>query len=135
MQLDDDRIWQIIVERNREIQHLETEMEQLSEISADLALMVQTQGEDIETAAENVVTAEITVTEATQHIENATIYHRKISRVFIGGLITAASVTVGGGLLTLLSPVVGVVTIGCGVVTGVIFIAAYAKKNNQKINF
>jgi len=121
----DDRI---IHERNEEIRKLALEMEQLCEISADLALLIQTQGEDLDVAEEHVEVSEINVHEAAEHIHTAEKISRKISRKVIGAIITSAGVVIGGGVLAIFSPVIGVVTAGCGLAAGITFTALALKK-------
>lgn len=121
----------IVEERNEEIKSIELEMELLAEITTDLSLMINTQGYDLDFAAQHVDIAEINVHEAVQHIEVAEKYHRKVSKKLVGMIITSAGVVVGGGVLTILSPVAGIITAGCGLAAGVTF-TAMAIKNFRK---
>lgn len=116
---------QIINERNRDIQLLQSELEQLYEIQCDLGLMVHTQGETIDLIEQHVETSEINVNEGVKHLEKAETYQKSSRRkqLLLGGILTATGATIGGGLLIMLSPIAGAVTIGVGVVTGVSCIA------------
>ena len=112
----------IIQERNGEIKQLETDLKLIAEIQQDLASLVTSQGEVIDITAKNVENTEVAVTESTKHIKQATSTQKSTNKLFIGGLLTAASVTVGGGLLTIASPLAGALIAGGGVVSGVVMV-------------
>jgi hypothetical protein len=117
-----------IHERNKEIKKIEEDMEALAEIQRDLALLVHIQGESIDIAAENVEKTEITVNEATQHIQKASETQKKTNRLFVGGLLTSAGVAVGGGLVAIASPIAGALIAGAGIVSGVIIVVSKVVK-------
>ena len=112
----------IIRERNSDIKKIETDMELLAEIQQDLSVMIHAQGECIDIAVENIETAEIAISDAVKHIEQASEIQKKTNKLFIGGLLTAAGVAVGGGLVAIASPLAGIVIAGGGIVSGVVMI-------------
>lgn len=118
----------IIRDRNGEIKQLENDLELIAEIQQDLALMIHIQGESIDLAAENAEKAEITVNEATKHIEQAATIQKKTNKLFIGGLLTAAGVAVSGGLVAIASPLAGALIAGGGIVSGVVMIVVKVVK-------
>lgn len=118
----------ILKERNNEIIQLETDIELLAEIQKDLALLVDTQGESIEQIAANMENIEITVNEGTENLKKASITHKKTNKLFIGSLLTAAGVAIGGSLVAIASPLAGGIIAGSGIISGVVIIVVKAVK-------
>lgn len=118
----------IIRERNGEIKKIETDLELLAEIQHDLAIMVYAQGESVDIAAEKIENTEITINEATEHLQQAETIQKKTNKLFIGGLLTATGVAIGGGLVAIASPLAGAIIAGGGIVSGVVMIVAKVVK-------
>lgn len=119
---DDEINFKLTEERNTEINQIETDMTLLSEIFTDLSAMIYTQGESIETAVNNVGSAEIHAHEATQNLEKAVITHQTINKKFLGALVTSIGVTATGVGVAFLSIPTGVVLVASGVVIGAVSI-------------
>lgn len=106
--------FEIVKERNQEIQELEQDISNVAEINTSLASMIFEQGEQIDFAAESIETAEINIKEAVRHIEVAHD-HTKNSR---GLIFDACSFVAGTGLGAIgfiSGPFVGVPTLLAGV--------------------
>lgn len=114
----------IIRERNQDMQQIEKDIGLIAEIQRDLAMLVYSQGENLEIAEENVETATINVKEANENLQSAATIQKKTNKLFVGGLLTSVGVAAGGGLIALASPIAGIVIAGCGIVSSVVIIVA-----------
>ena len=96
----------IMHERNHEIQQIEQDLVDLSEISVELAVMVDDQGESIDTAEQHTTEAVESTADGVQNLEQANVFTNKFrSRLIMG---TSVGVAVTGGVLALFaSPIIG----------------------------
>ena len=90
----------IIEERNTAIDHLATDMQQVSELFSDMALLVNEQGENIDNIQINIENSDTNIQKATDQIIKANKYQNKKRRrtcKCICCLITA--ITISGIIL------------------------------------
>ena len=107
----------IIEERNKEMKELEHQLILLAEIHNDLSFLVQQQGEHIQTAEKEIETSVTNTFDASVALENAAGHAANLEKNhwFTLGTTSAATVTIGGGILTLFHPFIGIPTVAAGI--------------------
>jgi t-SNARE complex subunit (syntaxin) len=104
---------EIMTERNRHISEIERDCHSLHDIQTSMATMVDEQGEALDQIEDDIENGAANTSEAVEALEQASAYQNKSSKK--GWLIAGAGVTlVGVGLSVVLSPIVGIVTMGAG---------------------
>jgi len=110
----DDRI---IQERNWEIKSLESDIQDIAEIMFDLSLMVNDQGETLETAIQNIENTEMATYEAVKNLEKTEFYVNKSRKILRSAGIIIGGATVGA-IGFIVGPIVGAATLVSGGVLG-----------------
>lgn len=118
---------QIIEERNAAVRQLERDISDLVDVSNDIACLVNAQGEDLDLAASNTVSAETNMHVATESLHSAVSAVGVARRWIVGVGVTSAVVTVAGAGLAFVSLPVGLATVGIGLV-GVIVAGVSQKR-------
>ena len=118
----------IIEERNAAMKAIADDMSDLEEIMRELSVLVENQREPLIEATENMVHAAEEVQEAVQNLEQAENHTSRSRKWVVGAGVTCAGVVLSGGLLAFISIPVGMVTLGAGLIGGVITIGVATKK-------
>ena len=107
----------IMKERNLEIQNIEKDLLDLSEIMADLSVLISEQGEELDISEIHINEAENSTKEAIQSLSNAEIYVNKSRKILrnLGIILGGAGL---GSIGFLAGPFVGAVTLVSGGVLG-----------------
>lgn len=123
----------IAQERNQDLQKLESDLAQLTEIMQTLAVMVHAQNEAIDQVVAQVEESSLNIEEGVAHLENAAGYSQSTLKTkLVGGAVVCGGVALGGFAIIFLSPIVGLVTAGCGIVGAVACLGfAFSKKKQQ----
>ena len=132
--LSDDEIdHRIVYERNKSIHEISQDVEHISEIMSDLSLLVQEQGEVIDTMEQQVENSVLATTEGTKSLERAALYIKDR-----GIILRDIAIVAAGGILGttgfLLGPIIGVGTIIAGVAGGSAAVAGIHKVEKININ-
>lgn len=128
---DEDVCLQVIEERNTEIRELEQEVLMLGEIFNDIAMLLETQGEQIDFAAKGIENSVIATEEGVINLESAAKYNLKALKKAGIFMATSAAVATGGGIIAVFaSPVLGVITLSAGCVGAAV--SAYTIFRKQK---
>lgn len=104
----------IIEEKNAEIRSLSEDLSNLSEIYQDLSLMIFDQGEEINIVEKKIEIIEEKISEGTESLNKAQNGYKNFLRdgsIIIGTVSLGALGFIGG-------PIIGIVTLFSGVVTG-----------------
>ena len=116
-------------EINQEVRQIEKNIICLNDISRDLALLVDFQGEQI--GQIDIYTSEVVfaTNEGLLQLEQAEVHSNMARRkvLLLKGAIVFSSLTVGGLGLTIISPIVGIITVGA-VITGIVTTIGIALK-------
>lgn len=112
---EDEISHQIAQERNQELQELESDMVQITEIFQTLAEMVDEQREHLDIVVAHVEESSLNVQAGTTHLECASMYAQPtIRKRLISGALVCGGVALGGVALIFLSPLAGLIAAGCG---------------------
>jgi len=108
---------EIMKQRNLDIQNIERECLELNEIFKDLSLMVNEQGESIESIVENVEQSAICIEDGTKNLEEAEMHSTNATKkkLTLGGILGSIGTIAGGAILTAFHPFIGVPIIIVGV--------------------
>ena len=107
----------IIQERNWEIKSLESDIQDIAEIMFDLSLMVNDQGETLETAIQNIENTEMATYEAVKNLEKTEFYLNKSRKILRSAGIIIGGATVGA-IGFIVGPIIGADTLVSGGVLG-----------------
>lgn len=115
LEFQDDVNDVIVRERNLEISQLERDVSLIAEIMTDMSTLVQSQGEQLQVASNNVDHANEELVVAVKSLEQSMTLQSGIRTWVLGAGVASAGLTVSGGLLAILSLPMGLATMGVGV--------------------
>lgn len=129
---DEDVDTRLIRARNQEIRQLEEDIVCLNDIFRDLALLVGEQGEQFDIADSQIIAAVENTSEGAESLKQAEEHSIKANAGgwLLKGTLAFSGITVGGIGLTLISPVLGAVTVGAGI-TGIVSCIGIAISKNK----
>lgn len=107
----------ILEERNAEMLQIEHDMTILAEVYADLASLVDVQGESIDRLVHTTEAIVVNVEQGTRALCAAEQYDDWYRTKLFRGALVSGGVAVGGVALgVVFSPIIGVIATGCGVI-------------------
>lgn len=118
----------IVRERNLEIRQLEREVSLIAEIMTEMSTFVQSQGEQLDMASDNVEHANEELVVAVKSLEQSMTLQSTFRKWVIGAVVASAGITVSGGLLAILSLPIGLATMGIGMIGAAVTITTAISK-------
>lgn len=118
----------IVRERNLEIRQLEREVSLIAEIMTEMSTFVQSQGEQLDMASDNVEHANEELVVAVKSLEQSMTLQSTFRKWVIGAGVASAGITVSGGLLAILSLPIGLATMGIGMIGAAVTITTAISK-------